>query len=34
MRPAPEVAFAAFRVNPKVNSNRATGPALIAPIAA
>ncbi len=34
MRPAPEDAFTAHRVDPKVNSNRATGADLIAPLAA
>jgi len=34
MRPAPEDAFTAYRVDPKVNSNRAAGPALIEPLAA
>ena len=34
MQPAPEAAFDAYRVDPKVNSNRASGPDLIAPLAA
>jgi len=32
MRPAPEEALVAHRVDPQVNSNRASGPALIAPL--
>ncbi len=33
MRPAPEAALRAYRVDPAVNSNRASGPALIEPLA-
>jgi len=32
MRPAPEDALRFWRVDPKVNSNRAEGPELIEPI--
>jgi putative SOS response-associated peptidase YedK len=34
MRPAPEGRYARWRVDPRVNSNRAEGPDLVEPLAA